>query len=56
MIISGEPASWLKTWKRRGIVTSYTDAVIQSLRTFNQLIVEQDLEKARLRNLNDIEV
>lgn len=46
--VTGEPAKWLDEWKRRGLVTSYTDAIIQSLRAFNEKIVEQDLKAAQL--------
>jgi hypothetical protein len=44
MKVEGEPAEWLDEWKRRGLVTSYTDAVVQALRTFNERITEQDLK------------
>ena len=47
----GEPAVWLKEWKRRGLVTSYTDAIIQALRTFNERLTEQDLKSAQLGNI-----
>jgi len=50
--VTGEPARWLNEWKRRGLVTSYTDAVIQSLRAFKEKIVEQDLKSVQLGNLN----
>jgi hypothetical protein len=48
MKVEGEPAEWLEEWKRRGLVTSYTDAIIQSLRIYNETIVESDLRKAQL--------
>jgi hypothetical protein len=32
-------------------VTSYTDAIIQALRVFNEKIIEQDLKSAQLRNI-----
>ena len=50
-IVTGEPAKWLNEWKRRGLVTSYTDAIIQALRTFNERITEQDLKSAQLGNI-----
>ena len=50
-VIIGEPAVWLNEWKRRGLVTSYTDAIIQALRVFNERITEQDLKAAQLRNI-----
>lgn len=50
-VIMGEPAVWLKEWKRRGLVTSYTDAIIQALRTFNERLTEQDLKSAQLGNI-----
>jgi hypothetical protein len=51
MKVEGEPAEWLDEWKRRGLVTSYTDAVIQALRLFNERVVEQDL---KITQLNDM--
>jgi hypothetical protein len=54
-VVIGEPAKWLNEWKRRGIVTSYTDAVIQALRTFNEKMIEQDLKSAQLGNMQRIE-
>lgn len=55
MKVEGEPAAWLEEWKRRGLVTSYTDAVVQSLRTFNERIIEQDLKSEQLNNIKDRE-
>ena len=51
----GEPAAWLNEWKRRGLVTSYTDAIIQALRVFNEKITEQDLKSAQLRNIKQMD-
>jgi hypothetical protein len=53
-IVIGEPAKWLNEWKRRGIVTSYTDAIIQALRVFNERLTEQDLKSAQLENIQRI--
>jgi len=50
-VVIGEPAKWLNEWKRRGLVTSYTDAIIQALRTFNERIIEQDLKSSQLANI-----
>ena len=54
-VVIGEPAKWLDEWKRRGLVTTYTDAIIQALRTFNEKITEQDLKSAQLGNIQRIE-
>jgi hypothetical protein len=54
-VVIGEPAKWLNEWKRRGLVTSYTDAIIQALRTFNEKVIEQDLKSAQLGNIQGIE-
>jgi len=54
-VIVGEPARWLLEWKRRGLVTSYTDAIIQALRAMHEKIVEQDLKLIQLRNFMEIE-
>ncbi len=51
MILSGEPATWVQAWKQRGLVTSYTDAVVQALRVFNEKITEQDLRSVQLNNM-----
>jgi Arc/MetJ-type ribon-helix-helix transcriptional regulator len=53
-VITGEPAEWLEEWKRRGLVTSYTDAVIQALRAMNEKITEQDLKLIQLRNMKNV--
>jgi hypothetical protein len=53
MTVEGEPAEWLYEWKKRGLVTSYTDAIVQSLRVFNEKITEQDLKTVQLKNMND---
>ena len=50
-IIKGEPASWLSEWKKRGIVLSNTDAVVQAFRAFNEKLTEQDLKSTQLRNI-----
>jgi hypothetical protein len=54
-VVMGEPAVWLNEWKRRGLVTSYTDAIIQALRVFNEKLTEQDLKAAQLGNMQRIE-
>jgi len=54
-VVIGEPAKWLNEWKRRGLVTSYTDAIIQALRTFNEKVIEQDLKSAQLGNIQRAE-
>lgn len=51
----GEPAKWLYEWKRRGLVTSYTDAVLQALRILNEKLVEQDLKSAQLGSIQKTE-
>ena len=53
--IEGEPAEWLEEWKRRGLITSYTDAVIQALRTFHEKVTEQDLRTVQLQNIKNEE-
>jgi hypothetical protein len=53
--VIGEPAKWLNEWKRRGLVTSYTDAIIQALRAFNERVIEQDLKSAQLGNIKRTE-
>jgi len=55
MTVEGEPAAWLNDWKKRGLVTSYTDAVIQALRVLNEKVTEQDLKSAQLGNIRQNE-
>lgn len=54
LVLKGEPAEWLIKWRRRGLVSSYADAVIQALRALHEKIVEQDLKALQIRNLNRI--
>lgn len=54
-VVIGEPARWLSEWKRRGLVTSYTDAIIQALRVFNEKLTEQDLKSSQLQNIQRID-
>ena len=51
--VNGEPAKWLKKWKKRGLVTSCRDSVIQAFRVYNQKIVEEDLKAAQLKTLKE---
>jgi hypothetical protein len=55
MVVEGEPAKWLSEWKRRGLMTSYTDAVIQALRALHDKVSEQDLKSAQLKNMKRTE-
>jgi hypothetical protein len=55
MTVEGEPAKWLSNWRKRGLVTSYTDAVIQALRALNEKVTEQDLKSAQLGNIKQAE-
>ena len=54
MKVEGDPAEWLDEWKRRGLVTSYTDAVVQALRSLNERITEQDIRSEQLSNAKNI--
>lgn len=42
---------WLIEWKNRGIISSYTDAVLQGLMALRDRINEQDLKAARLQDM-----
>lgn len=55
MTVEGEPAKWLSEWKTRGLITSYTDAVIQALRVLKEKITEQDLKLVKLGNIKRTE-
>ncbi|MCL2643618.1 MAG: hypothetical protein FWD52_08965 [Candidatus Bathyarchaeota archaeon] len=50
-LIVGEPAQWLGEWKQRGIITSYSDGIIQALKLYNEKQVEQDLKKVQVDSL-----
>ena len=52
LTLKGEPARWLISCKKRGLVTSCRDAVVQSFQVFQQQVVEQDLKKAQLKTLS----
>lgn len=52
MKVEGEPAEWLEEWKRRGLVTSYTDAIIQALRELHEKIIDQDIKCTQINNDN----
>jgi hypothetical protein len=54
-IIDGEPAKWLGEWKQRGLITSYTDGIIQALKIYNEKQIEQDLKKAQIATLTQYE-
>jgi Arc/MetJ-type ribon-helix-helix transcriptional regulator len=55
VVITGEPALWIIEWKRRGLVTSNSDAVIQALRALYEKISEIDLRTVQLRNYRKVE-
>jgi hypothetical protein len=50
IVVTGEPATWIIEWKKRGLVTSNSDAVIQALRVLYEKISEIDLRTVQLRN------
>jgi hypothetical protein len=54
-VVIGEPAKWLNEWKRRGLVTTYTDAIIQALRVFHEKVTEQDIKSAQLESIKGFE-
>jgi len=49
--LRGEPAQWLLEWKRRGLVKSNRDAVVQAFRAMHDGIIKKDLDEARLKTL-----
>lgn len=48
--IRGEPAKILQILKKRGIVTSMTDAVVQGTWALYEKVVERDIKAAQLKN------
>ena len=53
IILKGEPAKWMKSWKRRGLVNSNREAVSQAFRAYYDLIRKSDFEEAQLEKLRD---
>jgi len=47
--IEGEPAQFLLDLKRRGLVTSNRDAVVQGLTSLYKNVLERDLQEAKLK-------
>ena len=54
-VLSGEPALWLMEWKRRGLILSNSDAVVQAFRALQEKIIEQDLKSIQLGNTRKME-
>ena len=54
--LTGEPASWLRSWKERGLVKSNADAIRQAFRAFNEQIIEFDVKAHRARNHVNVDV
>jgi len=42
---------WFREWKRRGLVKSCSDAIVQAFRLYQERLTEFDLKKAQLENL-----
>jgi len=53
--ISGEAASILLDLRRRGLVTSARDAIIQALLALYDKVLERDLRAAQLRTMREVE-
>jgi hypothetical protein len=53
-IIKGEPAIWLEEWKKNGLITSYTDAVLQGLSLVKEKISLNELKYLQLENLKEL--
>jgi len=53
VILRGEPASLFFQWKRRGIVRSRADAVLQAFRAFHEKLTEMQLKTAQLRTIEE---
>jgi HSP90 family molecular chaperone len=53
--LKGEPVKWLTEWKIRGIVSSYSDAVLQGLVVLRERIVEQDLKASKLQDQEEMQ-
>jgi hypothetical protein len=58
--VEGEPARILLELKKRGLVVSNTDAVIQGILALHEKVLQRDLALARLNSVkegrNDIEL
>jgi len=45
----------LQEWKRRGLITSYCDALLQAFRIMHEKITEHDVKALQLKNLKEID-
>lgn len=43
---------WYRDWRRRGLVKSCSDAIVQAFRLYQEHLLEQDLKAAQLKNLS----
>ena len=55
LILRAEPAQWLAEWKKRDLVSSCRDAIIQSFKAFQEKLVDRDLKAAQLKTLTEDE-
>jgi hypothetical protein len=53
--INGEAAQILLNLKRRGIVKSNREAVVQGLISLHKEVLKRDLQLARLKTLKEVE-
>jgi hypothetical protein len=51
--VTCEPTKWLEKWKCKGLVTSYTDTIIQALKALKSKVTEQDLKSTQLQNIRN---
>ena len=42
---------WYREWRRRGLVKSCSDAIIQAFRLYQERLTEFDLKRAQLANI-----
>ena len=52
-VIKGEPARMIRELKRRGIVTSVKEAVVQGLYAYYDTILQHDLKRLEVERLRD---
>ena len=43
---------WYREWRRRGLVKSCSDAIVQAFARYHEHLLEQDLKAAQLKNLS----
>ena len=55
LVLKGELAEYLISWRRRGLIKSYSDGIAQALRVLHEKITEMDMKALQLKNLRRVD-